>query len=112
MDRRIAEAVLNRAGNYCEKCGNSGYDFALHHRRLKSQGGKDEVCNLMAVHHKCHNMGTDAIHMNPAKSIEMGWIVPSWAQPAEYPLHLSDGSKVLLDNEGSYIEEGGKNGTN
>ena len=99
MDKRIAEAVLNRAGNYCEKCGNSGYDFALHHRRLKSQGGKDEVCNLMAVHHKCHNMGTDAIHMNPAKSIEMGWIVPSWAQPAEYPLHLSDGSKVLLDNE-------------
>ena len=57
-------------------------------------------------------MGNDAIHMNPAKSIEMGWIVPSWAQPAEYPLHLADGSKVLLDNEGSYTQEGGKNGTN
>lgn len=113
MDKRIAEIVLSRAGNYCEKCGQSGHDFALHHRRLKSQGGKDEVCNLIAVHHKCHNMGTDAIHMNPAKSIEMGWIVPSWAQPAEYPLHLPDGSKVLLDNEGSYqLTEGENYGSN
>lgn len=102
MDKKIAEMVLNRAGNYCEACGGAGDNFALHHRRLKSQGGKDEVCNLIAVHHKCHNMSTQAIHMQPAKSIEMGWIVPSWAQPAEYPLHLPDGSKVLLDNEGSY----------
>ena len=109
MDKKIAEIVLNRAGNYCEACGKVGQNFALHHRRLKSQGGKDEVCNLIAVHHECHNMGTNAIHMNPAKSIEMGWIVPSWAQPAEYPLHLPDGSKVLLDNEGSYQLTEGEN---
>ena len=113
MDKRVAEIVLNRAGNYCEACGGSGHNFALHHRRLKSQGGKDEACNLIAVHHECHNMGTKAIHMNPAKSIEMGWIVPSWAQPSEFPLHLSDGSKVLLDNEGSYkLVEGENNGNN
>lgn len=103
MDKKIAEAVLNRAGNYCEACGQSGSDFALHHRRLKSQGGKDEVCNLIAVHHKCHNLGTNSIHMRPKVAIERGQIVPSWASPAEFPLTLSDDSKVLLDNEGSYI---------
>lgn len=103
MKKEIAEAVLNRAGNYCEACGLPGSDFALHHRRLKSQGGQDEVCNLIAVHHKCHNLGTHSIHLNPAKAIERGQICPSWAVPSEFPLTLPDDSKVLLDNEGSYI---------
>ena len=103
MKKEIAEAVLNRAGNYCEACGLSGADFALHHRRLKSQGGKDEVCNLIAVHHKCHNLGTHSIHMRPKLAIDRGQIVPSWAEPSAFPLTLSDESKVLLDNEGNYI---------
>jgi hypothetical protein len=91
MDKRIAEIVLNRAGNYCEACGLPCSDFALHHRQLKSQGGKDEVCNLIAVHQIC----------------------PSWATPSAFPLTLSDDSKVLLDNEGNYIYmKEGENGTN
>jgi len=103
VNKVIAETVLNRAKHHCEACGLPGADLALHHRRLKSQGGKDEVCNLIAVHHRCHNMGTDSIHMRPKKAIERGQICPSWEQPAECPLTLPDGSKVLLDNEGSYI---------
>lgn len=112
MDKKIAEAVLKRAGNYCEACGQSGDDFALHHRRLKSQGGKDEVCNLIAVHHRCHNLGTYSIHMRPLAAVEKGQIVPSWANPSEFPLTLWDDSKVLLDNEGNYIYlKEGSNGT-
>jgi len=103
MNKDIAEAVLQRAGNYCEACGLPCSDFALHHRRLKSQGGKDEVCNLIAVHHMCHNLGTHSIHMRPKKAIDRGQICPSWAEPSEFPLMLSDDSKVLLDNEGNYI---------
>lgn len=102
MKQDIVDKVLERSNGYCESCGLPCGQPALHHRKLKSQGGKDEVCNLIAVHHKCHNLGTDSIHLNPAKSVEMGWIVPSWAQPSEFPLTFSDGSKVLLDNEGSY----------
>ena len=112
MKQQVVDIVLARAGHYCEACGNPCAEFALHHRRLKSQGGKDEPCNLIAVHHKCHNLGTDSIHLNPKRSMEMGWIVPSWADPAEYALHRPDGSKVLLDNEGSFSEiEGIKYGT-
>jgi len=29
-------------------------------------------------------------------------MVPSWADPAEYPLHLHDAEVVVLDNEGNY----------
>lgn len=112
MKKEIAEIVLGRAGYYCEACGKPGQNFALHHRRLRSQGGKDEPCNLIAVHHECHNLGTNSIHSRVGISIDKGFIVPSWADPAEYPLHRPDGSKVLLDNEGTFTEiEGIEDGT-
>jgi hypothetical protein len=111
MKKEIAEIVLERAGSYCEACGGVGGNFALHHRKLRSQGGKDEPCNLIAVHHSCHNLATDSIHLNPAKSVKKGWIVPSWGDPHEFPLHLPDGSVVRLDNEGNYLDtEEGENG--
>ena len=102
MDKKIAETVLNRAKGYCEACGLPGDDFALHHRKLKSRGGKDEVVNLIAVHHKCHNLGTDSIHLNPETATVKGWMVPSWADPAKYPLHLHGAEIVVLDNKGNY----------
>lgn len=112
MKKQVAEIVLERAGHYCEACGFPCADFALHHRQLRSQGGKDEPANLIAVHHACHNLGTNSIHLNPKKSINFGYIVPSWADPSEFPLTLSDGRKVLLDNEGNYLEIEGTNGNN
>jgi len=103
MDKQIAELVLDRAKGYCERCGKPSHDLALHHRKLRSRGGKDEVSNLVAVCHKCHNLGTESIHLNPAKATLKGWMVPSYADTTLYPLHLSDGSIVKLDNEGNYI---------
>ena len=113
MNKKIAETVLDRAGGYCELCGRPG-DLALHHRKLRSQGGEDEPANLVAIHHHCHNLGTNSVHLNPAMAKKTGFIVPSWAEPTEYPLTLSDGCKVLLDNLGgyTYLEEEGENGTN
>jgi len=102
VDRAIAKKVLERAKGFCEACGLPGDNFALHHRKLKSRGGKDEVANLIAIHHKCHNLGTDSIHLNPEKATVKGFMVPSWAKPSEYPLHLHGVEVVLLDNEGTY----------
>ena len=102
MKKEIVEKVLQRAKGYCEKCGGVGETLSLHHRKLKSQGGKDDVSNLIAVHPNCHNQHKDSIHDNPKKSKVKGWIVPSWADSNEYPLHLPDGTIVKLDNEGSY----------
>ena len=112
MNQRVVEIVLERAGFYCEKCGHSGSGFALHHRKLRSQGGEDTPSNLIAVHHGCHNLNTDSIHLNPAIAKRNGWIVPGWAEPHEFPMTLPDGSKVYLDDEGGYtiMEEGIEDG--
>lgn len=111
MDRKIVEIVLERSNGFCEMCGLRGEGFALHHRKLKSRGGKDEVANLIAVHHKCHNLGTNSIHLNPERATVKGWMVPSWANPAEYPLHLYDAEVVVLDNEGNYNKLEASHGT-
>jgi hypothetical protein len=104
MDKVIAETVLGRAKGYCERCGKPERDLALHHRKLKSRGGKDEVSNLVAICHPCHNLDTKSVHLNPKEATLRGWMVPSFADSEYYPLHLPSGKIVRLDNEGNYKE--------
>ena len=109
MDKAIVKIVTERATFYCEVCGQvASESMALHHRKLKSLGGKDTPANLIRVHHECHNLGSDSIHSNPAISEDRGHMVSSWKEPEETPFLRPDGSWVLLDNEGSIkvLEEG------
>ena len=100
MDKKIVEIVHQRANGYCEVCGQTLYDGALHHRKLKSRGGKDTPSNLIFIHHGCHNLNTDSIHLNPAKAEENGWMVGSWQEPEEVPMVYANGSIVLLKQDG------------
>lgn len=103
--------VWARSRGYCEKCGSQLPDsWALHHRKLRSRGGKDEVQNFLALHHECHNLGTDSVHLNPSYATDKGYMVSSWEDPAECPVTLPDGSIVTLTPEGNYhyIERHGK----
>jgi len=100
----LRETIAARCQGYCELCGNAlGNAFVLHHRKLKSRGGKDTVDNLIALHHTCHNTGNNGVHFNVKKSTLSGHIVPTYATPSEYPLHLPNGSIVRLTEEGTYI---------
>jgi len=101
MDNEVANKVIARAKGYCEKCGLPG-DLQLHHRKLRSQGGKNEPANLIAIHASCHIQHKNSIHDNPKTSKVKGYIVPSWGDPLEYPFHQVDGTIVKLDNEGTY----------
>jgi hypothetical protein len=102
MDKAIVKIVEERATFYCEVCGRvASESMALHHRKLKSRGGKDTPANLIRVHHECHNLGSDSIHLNPAIAEDRGHMVSSWKDPEETPFLRPDGSWVLLDNEGS-----------
>lgn len=94
--------VAERQGGYCVVCGwpLTGSD-ALHHRKLRKHGGKDVASNFLLLHHACHNLGTGSVHLNPSLSYERGWLVPSWAEPSEWPLTLPDGSQVLLTDTGT-----------
>lgn len=95
--------VWSRARGYCEKCGQSlPYSWALHHRKLRSRGGKDTVSNFLALHHECHNLATDSVHNNPKDALEKGYMVSSWAEPAECPVTLPNGDTVMLTEEGTY----------
>ena len=102
LKKEIVELVQTRAGNYCETCGRPALDsMALHHRKLKSRGGKDSASNLIRVHHECHNLGTQSIHANPSMATDKGWMVSSWANPETEPMLCPDGSWVLLKDDGS-----------
>ena len=101
IKQSIVDLVIQRAGGYCEKCGRPASDsMALHHRKLKSRGGKDSVSNLIHVHHECHNLGTDSIHLNPGYAGAKGWMVASWQDPAEVPMFMPDGRLVILEEDG------------
>lgn len=95
--------VWARARGYCEKCGGSlPSSWALHHRKLRSRGGKDSVENFLALHHGCHNLATDSVHNNPADSMKKGYMVSTWAEPSECPVTLPSGDIVILTTEGTY----------
>ena len=102
MDKKVAETVLARAKGYCERCGAPSYDLALHHRKLKSRGGKDEVANLVAVCHPCHNLGTYSIHLRPKEATEKGWMVSQWQNPEEIPVSIFGSEPVKLNPDGTY----------
>jgi len=101
--KSLREMVLTRCQGYCELCGLALTDnFALHHRKFKSRGGKDEINNLIALHHACHNLASFSVHMNIKKATESGHVVSRHAEPNNIPLHLPNGSIVTLTVDGNY----------
>lgn len=62
MTNKILQMVLERSEYCCEYCGGKeqmdGYQAPLdppHHIIFKSQGGKDELSNLILLCRVCHN---------------------------------------------------------
>jgi hypothetical protein len=105
IKKDIINKVIERANGYCEVCGLALTDYALHHRKLKSRGGKDSVSNLMVVHHSCHNLGTASIHLNPETATERGYMVSSWSEPEDVAVRQPDGIMVLFKNNGQKVVE-------
>lgn len=107
MPQAVYEAVFARSewdavGQACEAmirgvCSLSPTHW--HHRKLRSQGGKHEVVNGLAVCEPCHRY----FHANPAEAMEKGWIVKSAADPAEQPVLRQGAWARLLP--GGEIEE-------
>lgn len=111
MDPVLRGAVFTR-DRHCVKCGKPLRDpVAVHHRKLRKHGGKDELTNLIALCSPCHNIAPGSVHQNPRISYENGWLVHSWDDPAEIPVTLPNGSRALLTNDGDYrIVEDNNNG--
>ncbi len=56
--RKLRIQALSRAKNKCQRCG-SQLNLDVHHKKLVTKGGKDELSNLVVLcetcHHKAHS---------------------------------------------------------
>lgn len=98
----LRRTVFDRAGGRCERCGTDLVKlgaFEAHHRKLRSQGGRDEVENLACLCPGCHH---DQVHAHPAYARAEGWIVRQGSTPGQVAVVLWDGRTVRLDPDGGY----------
>ena len=56
IPRKLRLQLMERAGNHCEMCGRGCVGEALspHHKKHRSQGGKDTEDNLIMICYSCH----------------------------------------------------------
>lgn len=96
------EALMLRQAGYCWWClAPLGDGFAVHHRRLRKQGGTDDLSNLLALHHGCHNLSTRSVHLDPRRAYDTGFLVHSWDDPASTPVLVEGQGAVLLADDGT-----------
>lgn len=94
--------LLERCRGRCEVCSRMlGESFALHHRQMRSAGGRDCPENTVLAHHDCHNLGSNSIHLRPAAAYQAGLLVHSWDAPALVPVLLG-GYWTYLTADGHY----------
>lgn len=96
----IRRLILDRDLGRCAWCGRPfGDALNIHHRVLRSQGGKGIASNGISLCGSgttgCHGEA----HHNRLWAEESGLIVPSWQDPAEVPVVTWRGRYLLLDIE-------------
>jgi hypothetical protein len=85
LPKVLRDLLWGQSEGLCDLCGIQlpVKGWHAHHRKLKSQGGRDETANLLALHFPCH----DRIHDNPTWSKQRGYIVHPSYDPATRPVH-------------------------
>jgi hypothetical protein len=83
--REMRPLVVGRSGGRCEVAASPncrGRGTLTHHRKLRSQGGGNELENLMDACVVCHGY----VHRAVEESYERGWLVRSWDDPTRVAL--------------------------
>lgn len=97
----VRAALRERAGDCCEICGVRANN--AHHRRNKSQGGRDTLANLMLL---CGS-GTTGCHgnvtMNPKWAAESGYTIRGTVDEPETVPVLIRGERCILEDDGSVV---------
>jgi hypothetical protein len=95
IPKSLRLAVWDREQGRCAACGDLLHEevWECHHRRLRSQGGRHEISNLVGLCRVCHFRA----HSDRAEFGEpRGLIVPSYASWAATPVLLWDDRTVFL----------------
>lgn len=82
IPRKERKAVEKRSGGWCE-LGCRHRATHMHHRKLRRHGDHRAV-NLIHVCAEHHHI----IHASPDHSMRLGWLVPSWEDPALVPWQI------------------------
>ena len=103
IPRKVRDAVVARADGCCERCGRWAEGGSLHHRKLRSQGGRDTVANLVLLHGSgvtgCHGH----VHQDRIDAAIEGFVVPAWEDPAEVSVVVHGYGRVRLSADGGYV---------
>jgi hypothetical protein len=75
----VCEQVDERDGGHCLECGTF-YSIEHHHCKLRSQGGKDDIENIVTLCTWCHKYAPNAPHQSRAGRLK--W--QQWARE-HYP---------------------------
>lgn len=111
-ERRAYQAVTLRDQDTCQRCLRNcgGGVTSRHHRKNRSQGGRTLPSNLVVLGGTgttgCHGIITESPQLARAE----GFTVPSWGDPAEFPVRryvrTAQGTRrqvwVLLDDHGLF----------
>lgn len=76
----VRKIIKRRSKGICERCWDAPAG-QFHHRRMRSQGGKDTELNLVHLCAICHHW----IHHNVQDAYDSGWLVKRWQDPDEIP---------------------------
>lgn len=97
------DLLMDRASlggtSWCEHCGSRpvGLQSPVHHRRLRSQGGRHSLENLLLLCEACHTWA----HRHPRDARETGLIVSAYELPGEVPFKHALHDWVLLLTDGT-----------
>ena len=99
-DLATRQAVIERAGKRCERCGLPGAQ--IHHRKPRQMGGTSDPAinafpNLVLVCVTCH----DEIERNRQMAYESGWLVHRWDDPAQVPALTLEGFEIHFNPDGT-----------
>jgi 5-methylcytosine-specific restriction endonuclease McrA len=90
-------AVRERDLWHCVRCGRADW-LHVHHRRMRSQGGKDTFSNLVTLCVRCHEW----VHHHPALAAQGGLLLRAGSDSTTTALHHWSWSQhVLLCDDGT-----------
>ncbi len=107
-DKATVAAVMERDGGRCVGCGDPvcgqrGFHYSVHHRKLRSQGGDNRLSNLILLcghgTSGCHGLA----HSEVAAARLSGFLMLSTENPAEVRLDHSQHGPVHLLDDGSVV---------
>ena len=101
-DLATRQAVIDRAGSKCERCGQPGEQ--IHHRKPRGMGGTSDPAinafpNLVFVCADCHR----EIESHRSDAYESGWLVRRWQDPAEVTAWDLAGIEIEFHADGTAL---------